>query len=1382
MDRYPLTYIYRLEDSDTWTDITSIVDSASTVITQHLCSTSFKSVVDTASFRIPPKDTEMKQNLIDALFGEKDIFVKILTGDVVRFYGVVNRDNVSILSTRLTADITVSCEDISVLHLDDKVKSNVFLENKTITEIVWHLLGLAGYGYDSTKRIRTVEERTLSAFVIDSDNSDTYRSYIDDLLFEAGGYVLNFRETGVAEIVRILWDNTSITKRLLGDDKVSARGLSTKSSNLKEDGVKLKWSTLATTGPDQTVYLDSISRSVDEDGRLVGEDVVSGGYWPQDGDIIATYQEYTSDLLDKPYLYQDSRKQNEDLSIIAVKDVSAYIQATNPDGTKFENWTYPVLSSLGMTGNPEIWPTKAWYLLRNDSQNTVNIQFFTLRGTVTYRNRINEMLLPSSSDNPKEYTSKYIFNEDHAEFFSSFYWHFMSNARYVSTWSEIGGGILGETVRVRHNGNDRLQDVVVVSKESTWVGHTEIDRLTGVAVSAYNAYTISQSSSLSGGKPVGEKGEKGDTGAQGYGIVGSVNYGDQSSSVWDGYERVGNVQFYSISTSGMRVGDYISATWRRTDKTPYYSISATIKIVSIESSSKIRGETVSVIKTEDGAKGEKGNPGDTGKSVKSVYNEYGYSTSSSTPPIVFGEGTMYKGLYIWRRTVTVYSDNTVVKADPVYDEDKTNEFLATCKFGIELVTPQWTKNLRADGTETLSFRLVETGYQFLSQITVTAVGVIDETHEEPLTVITGTDPYERTVSVGTDANYSSVRFLMTGILGDSAEAYAYPIDKTEYRKYNGKVMPEDPIDGDFYLDDSRVKIYEDGKWKTVSQIQDADLKAYALAVCEHDALDSISGGSLVSSDYANFNTVITQSVTSDLISSKKFYVRDAIRSDEGIDESKPVGQRVTGERGFILDNKGNLEAKKAFLKGVVIDGASELNGEVRNAVLETNLKAGESLSNTFTHTQVNPSGYSKADLIDWLNLKRGTRNGHLDESSFNVSSMTGHNFCGYNVIRLAYIQTLPTSFSVSYGSSTWLDGSSARNGFSYQITIPKIFGAVSVNVNGRANGWVGYTWNQQEGGSSAQVNCEITHLDGTKTTTRWLNAVDNANTWWESRNYDRTVTVYGGETIRVYSGYSTGAGSSFTWFRGNCIGSCNFSYSMSSINATGWWVRLAEGDMMTLDSLLPKAVISTETYSTIGFSTPTVLKMLFNGDAFTGGINPLYHFSTSSEGSAYKLVSANVQYTVFGDSQPTVINYPSSFSWNRTSLNIGYGTSTVSLDQSVWLSSYVIEFDSTDSPVGVFTANIFVKEGSTPNIGTVEEPFTNVYAQRVFGTHWENIVDRPEIPEGVSVDSALSTTSVNPVQNRLVTNAIASKTSPEDVESHEFSVPTQTEMLAILNT
>lgn len=513
MDRYPLTYLYRTADSQTWTDITSIVDSASTTITQHLCSTSFKSVVDEASFRIPPKDTEMKQTLINALFGDKDIFVQILTGETVRFYGVINRDNISVTSTRLTADVTISCEDISVLHLDDKVKVHVFQENKTITQLVWHLLGLAGYTYDTTKTIRVDEERTLTAFVIDADSSDTFRTYIDDLLFEAGGYVLNFRESGIAEIVRIPWDDSALVKRALGDNKISARGLSTRSSNLTEDGVKLKWSTVATTEPGQTVYLDSINRSVDEEGSLVGEDIVSGGYWPQDGDIVATYQEYSADFLDKPYLIKDSRLQNKDLSIIAVKDISAYIQATNPDGSKFESWTYPVLPSLGMTGNPEIWPTKAWYLLRNDSADTVNIQFFTLRGTVTYRSRINEMLLPAASDNPKEYTSKYIYDEDHAELFSTFYWHFMSNARFVSTWSEVGGGSLGETVRVQHKGNDYLQDVVVVSKETSWVGHTEINDLTGVAVSAYNAYTMSQSSTLTGSKPTSQPGEKGDPGA-----------------------------------------------------------------------------------------------------------------------------------------------------------------------------------------------------------------------------------------------------------------------------------------------------------------------------------------------------------------------------------------------------------------------------------------------------------------------------------------------------------------------------------------------------------------------------------------------------------------------------------------------------------------------------------------------------------------------------------------------------------------------------------------------------------------------------------------------------------------------------------------------------
>ena len=519
--RYNLKYEYSIDSRKTWTEITDFVDSAQTEITYNLCSTEFKSAKDKASFYLPATDSDAKETFMQALYDVDTIYVRISqkSDSTLLFLGIVDKTSLSIRSVPLAPSLTISLEDISSAKLDDEVDVNVSLWDEesnrlTVSRVVRYLVTLAGYEY-TTNTIRSNEEVILPCFVIDKDNAKTYREYIDTLLFEVGGYVLDFNTEGKADIVRLDWSDANSKYARAVDNVRTSNGISTKTSVLKNDGIKVTWATIAESAKDQVVYQDSISRSTDDSGYLVGDDVVNGGYWPDDGDITATYQEFSADFLDKPYLIQDSRKKNEDLTILAVKDVYAYIQATDKDHKAFTNWTYPVLPSLGMEKNPAIWPTKAWYLLRNDSGSTVNLQFFNLYGTVVYRSKINEMMTPESTKDPKEYTSTYIYESAHAKRFSQFYWHFLNTTRFISDWKEINNGTLGEVVRLTHKGMTFGQDALVVSKKVKWLNYDTQDvSLTAVGISEYNAYTSKGTSSIQGRTAkIGKDGTSGKDGA-----------------------------------------------------------------------------------------------------------------------------------------------------------------------------------------------------------------------------------------------------------------------------------------------------------------------------------------------------------------------------------------------------------------------------------------------------------------------------------------------------------------------------------------------------------------------------------------------------------------------------------------------------------------------------------------------------------------------------------------------------------------------------------------------------------------------------------------------------------------------------------------------------
>lgn len=536
MARYKYLYRYSLDYGETWVDLTPAVNSAQTEITQNLCTADFKSAKDTASFVLPAAPSQLKETFIQALLGDSEILVEIFTpgpvkvqwgdedvmwedlkvlweGSVRFFTGYVDRNSIDIRSYPLTASINVKVNDVSTLHMDDKVDHHIYLKGKKVSEIVYSLLSFAGYAY-TEGGITESEDKVLEAFVVDKDNSKSYREYIDTLLFELGGYVLNFNEDGLAEIVRIAWDD-SVGYSVV-DNPLNSEGVTTRTSILKEDGVKLTWSTLKwSANADEVVWQDSISRSI-ADGATVGEDVEEGRYWPDGGEITPSYMEFDASLMDTPYLTRESRKQNEDLSIIAVENVTAEIQATK-NRQAFNDWQYPIIQEFaddyGLTSNPMAWPKKAWYLLRNNTNETVNIQHFRLKGKVLYRDRKNT-LKTTGSQNPKEYVSEYIYTESHANQFLQFYWHFLQKSRTVVSWKEVNSErTLGDVVRVSHKGSQVSFDAVIAGMTVSYIGKVKVTAFSAVCVDSHSVeYPTVAQSAVSGSAITAVDGEDGKDG------------------------------------------------------------------------------------------------------------------------------------------------------------------------------------------------------------------------------------------------------------------------------------------------------------------------------------------------------------------------------------------------------------------------------------------------------------------------------------------------------------------------------------------------------------------------------------------------------------------------------------------------------------------------------------------------------------------------------------------------------------------------------------------------------------------------------------------------------------------------------------------------------
>ena len=530
-NRFDILYRFSTDNGATWTDLTPQVDSLQTSITQNLCLNTFLSAKDEATFVMPetplyyPDGTATpKKQLIDAIFGNDPILVhinerkpskKVMWDDnnvlwkgmhVVwswstrRFTGYVDRSSISLRSYPLPPNLTVRLQDVSVLHLDDKVDRDVCLEDDPdgtrlrISTIVSALLGYAGYTNIGSLALEAGDDQIIEAFVIDKDKAKTYRNYIDTLLFEAGGYVLDFNEYGQANVVHLKWDGNVAADRIL-DNPMNNDGVTMRTAYLVNDGASVKWSTLA-WAENERIWQSNISQKI-EDGVMVGDIVHDQGYWPNNADVSPVYFQYDAKLLDIPYLHKDTRWENEDLSIIMAKNTHFGVdtlKGTTPvpisDWSKHDPNTWPVGDTwhdkYGLDSNPQYWPTKMWIQLQNTSGEDYNVSLAYIYGDVLYRNRINT-IKTAYSKNPKEYVSEYIYDKDQAERFLQFYWHFLQTSRYQFNWSEPNVfDTLNSVISVGIKGNGTTQKALVVGKTSKWLNAaTEIVSFASVAIDAY---------------------------------------------------------------------------------------------------------------------------------------------------------------------------------------------------------------------------------------------------------------------------------------------------------------------------------------------------------------------------------------------------------------------------------------------------------------------------------------------------------------------------------------------------------------------------------------------------------------------------------------------------------------------------------------------------------------------------------------------------------------------------------------------------------------------------------------------------------------------------------------------------------------------------------
>ena len=482
-------YEIKTASSPSWMDITGLINSSETKITDALCTTAWKSATNTASFSIRYSDKTLFSSVLAAILEAADenerIDVRITslnTGYIV-FSGFLDVSSLKIASGKIPSSLSLSARDY-IADLDKAASINLVLEDQSVRTIVARLLEEA-VGYSGSLPSDIPDSIKIPYLVITSDDDDTYRTIIDTLLFESCGYVLYRNPATLGyEIRKIAPDEEP--ERIV--HYVVSDTLSTKTGIFDSDGVRVEYPTVSQR-VGQVLYSADLQPTL-EDGELKGEEILPGQYYPSDGDISPVYQEYDSSLLDRAYQTGQSRKQSDDISLMYVKNARINI---NPG----EGFDFPVLDNIGMPSNPVFYPRKAWVLLRNNTDSALNLLTFTIEGLAVYKSRLNKLTMPAESENPEAYETRFIFSSETASAFGTFLLNFRRISSAVTTWTEKEPvSHLGEKVIVRHKGTEISQAYVVVQiNDESFSGGVRCFRVTAVSVSGYSEYSWVEESS-----------------------------------------------------------------------------------------------------------------------------------------------------------------------------------------------------------------------------------------------------------------------------------------------------------------------------------------------------------------------------------------------------------------------------------------------------------------------------------------------------------------------------------------------------------------------------------------------------------------------------------------------------------------------------------------------------------------------------------------------------------------------------------------------------------------------------------------------------------------------------------------------------------------------
>lgn len=466
---------------------------------ENLCSTAWKSAVDTASCKLIFNDrnvvelSDIVSKIVEAQqsFPQKEIQFEALNADESKivFRGYLDLGKLSIESSKIPGSISITAKS-PIDKLDKKPKANFVLYPATIKDVVERCVAEAGLGLIVEWKTSVSGKQLEVPFVVTDEDSDTWRDKIDTLLMEMGGCTLSFDHNGNKFYISKVNDESKAFSDIPVNYHVQSKLKST-TTKFAKDGVVVSYGNLKIS-KDQIVYYHDTNLK-DKDSFLKGDEIAPGVYYPFDSDITKTFEEYQASNLDYSTLIGNTRKANNHINLFYVDPVSTKVTiiASDMNGKGISDWysneTF-ISKEGGFTypGGGAFYPRKAWLCFKNNTEKSVNITQFSISGDTYYSDAEYRIVMPLDCEDPEEYSAKYIADTETAKTLASF---LMNQKRFgsdTSTWTEKWENhSLGDKVKIQHKSGNII-NAVIVKKESIIYGDELWAKITAVSLDGWS--------------------------------------------------------------------------------------------------------------------------------------------------------------------------------------------------------------------------------------------------------------------------------------------------------------------------------------------------------------------------------------------------------------------------------------------------------------------------------------------------------------------------------------------------------------------------------------------------------------------------------------------------------------------------------------------------------------------------------------------------------------------------------------------------------------------------------------------------------------------------------------------------------------------------------